>query len=386
MSKKKKKKKRTCYIITIGGILIAVVVVIILLIVFLGGDTTNNDNDKKIKKLDHKTARHHQILRIIGPISKTTHYSKTPATNQAVNWISAYDIGSHTLLTTIQKNNMTNNYNETKDYATWKIQQRYVLAVFYFATNGPDWLQQHQFLTPDLDECEWKQQQDQVQEQEQQQQQQQQEGGVSCNQEGKVEHLRMWWNNMTGTLPQELAHFRESLRDLTVTGGSLTGTIPASLANLTRLESLALNDNCLSGTIPTQFATLLPNLGRLTLGGGNYDLTGSLQGFCHGTHYLHAAGKHVVVSANCDTSTFCPTTTTTSTDNDEFPTNNTKYNKYNPAKVDCECCSCCNPNTFQCCTPDGSGGSRWEDTYHTGVSDSTNGSIPSSFDRQCLSE
>ena len=142
-----------------------------------------------MKKEGKRTVRHHQILRIIGPISKTAHYSKTPATKKAVNWISAYDVFSHALLTT----GTVTNSDATKDYVTWKIQQRYVLAVFYFATNGPDWLQQHQFLTPDLDECEWKQQQDQEQAKEQKKR------GVSCNQQGKVEHLRMWWNNMTGT-------------------------------------------------------------------------------------------------------------------------------------------------------------------------------------------
>ena len=68
----------------------------------------------------------------------------------------------------------------------------------------------------------------------------------------------------TGTLPEELAHFSGSLRELNFAGGSITGTIPATFEKLTNLEILNLNDQCLSGTIPT-FLSTLPKLGLLTL-------------------------------------------------------------------------------------------------------------------------
>jgi len=344
-----KKKKKTCYTI-IGGIIIAVVVVIILLIVYLGGgdgdgDGDDNNNSNGIIPTttttsfddDERSIRTEQIMKILAPISR-----KTPATEDAFRWLVDDDVLSHTLL--------LSKTNATQEYIEWKIQQRYILALFYFSTNGQDWIKKQTFLIPELDECDWKHYQEQ-------------EAGVLCNEQGRVERLRMWWISMSGTLPLELAHFSDSLLELNFAGGSITGTIPSSFEKLTNLEVLNLNDQCLSGTIPTMLSTL-PKLGILTLA-GNYELTGSLQGFCNGTQLKE--GRNFV-SANCDDSTFCPTY--------EF---NDKYN-YNP-KVECDCCICCNPDTFKCCTPKGD---MW-DTYYKGLIDSTNG-IPSSFDRPCLSE
>ena len=154
-----------------------------------------------------------------------------------------------------------------------------------------------------------------------------------------------------GTLPPEIGHFSDSLIELNVSGGSITGTIPLSFEKLTKLETLGLNHLCLSGTIPT-FLSTLPKLSTLSLAGNN-ELTGSLQEFCNGTEYKEGTN---FVSANCDYNTFCS----------EF---DKEYN-YQP-KIECECCLCCKPDTFTCCNPD----SGMQDRYVKGAWEMTGNSL-----------
>jgi hypothetical protein len=167
-----------------------------------------------------------------------------------------------------------------------------------------------------------------------------------------------------GTLPAELSYLSDSLVELNLAGGSITGAIPTSFEKLTNLELLSLNDHCLSGTIPSKLSQL-PELNILTLN-GNYELSGSLQEFCNGTQYKE---QYIVLSANCD-SDFCDTSSSLVDDMDYYEPN-----------VECECCACCNPDTFECCSPLGD---TWTSYYHGDVSSSTG--IPKSFDRPCLSE
>ena len=43
----------------------------------------------------------------------------------------------------------------TKQSLHWRIQQRYILAVLYYSTNGEEWKNQYGFLQTDIHECEW---------------------------------------------------------------------------------------------------------------------------------------------------------------------------------------------------------------------------------------
>ena len=167
---------------------------------------------------------------------------------------------------------------------------------------------------------------------------------------------------LIGTLPPELSYMSDSLVELNLAGGSITGTIPSLFEKLINVESIFLNDQCLSGTIPSKLSQL-PKLNMLALG-GNYELTGSLQEFCNGTQYKE---QYVSLTENCE-SNFCNTALVDGKD-------------YYSSNVECECCVCCNPGTFECCTPLGD---NWTTYYKGGVSSSTG--IPKSFDRPCLSE
>ena len=67
--------------------------------------------------------------------------------------------------------------------------------------------------------------------------------------------LSLGGNNLTGPIPPELGHLA-NLSQLWLSSNDFTGPIPAELGNLTRLASLGLGSNNLTGPIP-------PELGRL---------------------------------------------------------------------------------------------------------------------------
>ena len=92
-------------------------------------------------------------------------------------------------------------------------------------------------------------------------------GGLS-----KLEHLTLTRHELTGTIPAELAHLSE-LTDLQLHGNELTGGIPPELGNLSNLGRIGLSGNPLSGAIPIELGKL-SNLRALSL--ENTQLTGSI--------------------------------------------------------------------------------------------------------------
>jgi len=197
----------------------------------------------------------------------------------------------------------------------WKIRQRYIVALFYFSTNGSAWKDQLSFLS-DRDECDWiavkttdtdtifyvK--------------------GIICNGEGQVEVLRMEGNNLSGTIPPELSHFSDSIMELDIGGGTLSGSIPLSFENFKILEVFKVNDHCLSGDIPD----LSPIQSIHTFSVENNDqLSGSLNGFCNGSEYKNAGID--IVRSTCGSCLGQPKS----------------------SLIECDCCSCCNEDDFACC-------------------------------------
>jgi hypothetical protein len=73
-------------------------------------------------------------------------------------------------------------------------------------------------------------------------------GGVTCA-DGNITELRLFENNLKGTIPSSLASLTE-LTMLGLDGNNLKGTIPSSLASLTKLGYLILDDNALTGLVP----------------------------------------------------------------------------------------------------------------------------------------
>ena len=149
---------------------------------------------------------------------------------------------------------------------------------------------------------------------------------------------------MSGTLPHEVSEFSDSLVEIGLGGGSISGPIPRSFEQLTNLEVFTLNDNCLTGVIPDLSGAL--NLNTLGLG-NNDDLSGSLNCFCNGSEAVASLSS---VSADCRGS------------------------------VECDCCNCCNQDIYECCLQNGTCESSLN------LNALTPNNVLSSFDKQCLSE
>ena len=88
----------------------------------------------------------------------------------------------------------------------------------------------------------------------------------------KLQYLSLSYNFLTGSIPPELGSLAE-LGGLRLSGNELTGSIPLELGNLTNLSILDLHTNRLSGAIPAQLGNL-GNLQELHL--TNNSLTGSI--------------------------------------------------------------------------------------------------------------
>ena len=87
--------------------------------------------------------------------------------------------------------------------------------------------------------------------------------GVTTNSDGRVTHLVLSSNELTGEIPVELGGLT-NLRWLHLPSNQLTGEIPAVLGGLTNLEALVLSSNQLTGEIPAELGDLT-NLERLEL-------------------------------------------------------------------------------------------------------------------------
>ena len=137
---------------------------------------------------------------------------------------------------------------------------------------------------------------------------------------------------MSGTLPHELSYFKDTLEELDLGGGSISGTIPSSFTDLTKLKTLGLNDNCLSGTIPEGLSTELPLLERFNIV-NNGDLYGSLNGFCNDNKY---AKEGILAVA-----TECPLPLAIGDDG-------LQHMSDNYVGVECDCCICCDRDDYDC--------------------------------------
>ena len=92
---------------------------------------------------------------------------------------------------------------------------------------------------------------------------------------GSLAKLQLLWvssNELSGTIPPELGSLMD-LTDLDLRANSLTGAIPPELGSLAKLQRLWLSSNELSGTIPPELGSLM-DLTDLDLGANS--LTGAI--------------------------------------------------------------------------------------------------------------
>ena len=128
---------------------------------------------------------------------------------------------------------------------------RDVLIALYNVTNGENWTNNTNWCT-NAPLSEWY--------------------GVSTDSEGRVIDLRLYGNNLVGSIPAVLGNL-SNLRSLYLSDNQLTGDIPAELGNLSQLEDLNLQINQLTGSIPAVLGNL-SNLRSLYL--SDNQLTGDI--------------------------------------------------------------------------------------------------------------
>lgn len=179
---------------------------------------------------------------------------------QAAEWIAKYDALQYDIPALGNTNN-TNTYPRP-----FRIVQRYILAVLYYATNSKGWTHTAEFLT-NIDECDWNNViavPDYI------------VGeiavGASCNQDLAVSSIFIPENQLVGSIPQEIDHLI-SLEMLGLQNNQLSGSIP-DFIHATKLIYINLNNNeLLSGSIPASLGEI-PKL--QVLGLGNNKLSGSV--------------------------------------------------------------------------------------------------------------
>ncbi len=118
--------------------------------------------------------------------------------------------------------------------------QRYALASFYFATNGDSdkatWETNYWLKGP---ECGDDKHEKWV--------------GIDCNTEGEVRALALDAWGLSGTVPAEVGHLYKLESLILKNNPDLTGWIPTTLSHLADLRQLGLYNNNLSGVIPDIF-------------------------------------------------------------------------------------------------------------------------------------
>ena len=111
---------------------------------------------------------------------------------------------------------------------------RAALVALYHATEGPNWLDNNNWLT-DAPLGDWH--------------------GVGTDEHGRVFALRLASNGLTGEISEKLGNLA-SLTILVLDSNQLTGSIPPELGNLANLRELWLLTNQLTGSIPRELANL----------------------------------------------------------------------------------------------------------------------------------
>lgn len=169
---------------------------------------------------------------------------------------------------------LNDNITLTENTVSQKVLDRYVFAILYYSTDGPNWEDGSNFLM-EYDICKWNNGLRPTEEQ-QEEDDDLWAGGVYCQgtqnnelliylNEGSLNGTLPWelsllsnvvslqliGNALVGTIPPEIYQL-SSLLELVVYNNSLTGTMPSLLGQLTKLEWLAVNDNFLTGTFPTE--------------------------------------------------------------------------------------------------------------------------------------
>jgi hypothetical protein len=137
----------------------------------------------------------------------------------------------------------------TPGRSTRTLLERYILAVLYYTTNGPSWINHH--LNRDDDVCLWN---DQIGENMTNHIWDGTWNGVGCSSiGGSIDSLSFPRNNLVGPVPWELI-LLTNLKVINLNANRLSGSIPTRISELTALETFWVGTNRLTGLLPATFS------------------------------------------------------------------------------------------------------------------------------------
>ena len=183
--------------------------------------------------------------------------SSTPQ-YESLEWISKHDPTGMELIKTATAEDADDSIAMTK------FVERYVLGLLYFSTGGQDWFSNVTFLS-EASVCDWTEAEATDEEGEGDDGSNSTEAigeefedtrkfGIRCNDMDKVVEIKLYGNNLNGTLPSELSEL-SSLEGLDLNGNAILGTIPTEWSDsLLSLQRLNLGYNELQGPIPSGFS------------------------------------------------------------------------------------------------------------------------------------
>jgi hypothetical protein len=163
-------------------------------------------------------ARRNAILDKLNSISGEAQVkNKTTPQNAAAKWI--VDVDAMQL-----------------DATSPHLEQRYVIALLYYALGGEYWDNSTGYLTP-ANECLWY--------------------GIRCTygSSGNVTYIQLGNNSLVGSIPNETGVL-QSLQVLNISANIINGTIPETLYDIKSLIHLDLSSNALQGFITTTIGKL----------------------------------------------------------------------------------------------------------------------------------
>lgn len=206
-------------------------------------DTTESPTQSPTEKSDpiqdssnpfHASPKQARLYSAIAPAVASPYFYMENQTSvseyRAWKWLSEEDFSEDTL--------------DEYSTPTWKIVERYAIAVFYYATNGQGWTNQYNFLS-NSSVCDWHDESSTF------------HFGVRfCSDDGSVTMLQLPSNNLEGSLPTILG-LLSNLSSLDLPDNLVKGTIPSEISKLSALSGrLDLSYNRLTGSIPEPIGSL----------------------------------------------------------------------------------------------------------------------------------
>jgi hypothetical protein len=213
--------------------------------------------------------------------------------------------------------------------STQQLLEEYALATLYYATNGPNWIQNQywtsNFHTDNSNICAWYSTAD----------------TIACNEHGRFVSLHLDQNGLLGTIPPELALLRD-LHVLSLSQNHISGTIPVSLSRMTNLQVFSINFNQLTSTLPPDFQSWT-DLKEFSI--ANNQFTGSFPSY----HYrswrsiqtIHLESNHLTGTVKRDFCRLAHERCTTSGASFSFQSDCF-------STIECTCCTCCSVERGLC--------------------------------------